>query len=682
MFKLAPEFARAIKTLRSPTAHDFDANQWRSALANAPDAGQTEQRLIDVAVWVGGQSAEARSKLALPGLAALGAKGSTLLAIAALNREYRVADELIKERMKEAVEGSDHVNFEDLTSLRITTSWGSEIAPGDLFETAIDSVESWLFDALALPSAPIPETDLSPLAVRAMQSYTWRKTLNMIWNDARYRGVHFEQRDNGLRLLPFDRVTTGLIEACRQRTELNLEGAVSIDRRTWRTKSKEQRKAAGLARSVTAASRGCSGLTLKVKPLSFLSNNLPPFHQDKASLEGSYLADFLEISMPSDPRLSPLLVLKGWHVLRDAAEAVVKISPLPDELRVANLEDNAIALRRSEVCKAMAAALAINDETADSLVEFLTYRPKKGAVKGHKGLWAAPIVPIPESDLVALALMPLHVSFVLRRLEAWLERGGIDDNNPIVQRGDRYEESYRAELCAAVANNRVFTTAKCAADGVPKSPTFPEQVDLLFTLGDLAVVGELKFFLTPSDPHEQERYFRKLEEAAEQADRKTKALTNNRQALAQALGIDTSLAERLELMPIVVTNQGFAFSMAIDGVRIVDAGFLKRYLGSPTMISGAAVAPRNLDTLYDRHQFYSSEMVARRQFASELAEPYVLTKYSKRVRFRINQIPSFDGPPLEMIAPFLAPVDGVEQYRAKAMSDKLASTQPYRSRPD
>lgn len=532
MFKLAPSFEKAIRRLKSPTSIDYDAAAWRAALAGAKDAGLVERRLVATGEWIAAHASLGRSTLKTPELDQLDGEWRTVLAIAMLNREYRAADAMVREQLKAAADEGKTAILDEMGAMRVMGGAGQPLAVADLNEASVEAVESWLYDALNAPGSGTASGNLTTAAVRGVQAYGWRKALNSLWNEARYLGAYVLTSGDRMYWLPDDADLEKLISACRERQEMNLLGFPTIDRRQWPLIPKARRKQLGMVRSVTLASRKDGVAALRVEALHYLSSRPPEYVGEKGSLEGSYLAEFLTLAMPSHPRLSPLLVLQAWHVVRDAAEALTRVTPQPVRLDATTALESALAVSRPILTGAIATALAVDATVAGTLVEFLTYRISTGASKGHKGLWAAPLVPVPGTDLFALPLNPLVTSNPLRRLEAWLERGGIDDSNPVDQRGERYEASYRRSLCAAVDGNPAFQTARCAPDGVKRNVVFDEQVDLLVSIGDLALVGELKFFLTPADPHERARYFDRLESAGEQAVRKAAALDARRDVVA------------------------------------------------------------------------------------------------------------------------------------------------------
>lgn len=669
MFRLTKSFERAIRNLKSPTSAAFDQQAWSTALESCADAGEAERRLVEAAIWIGAQAALARMELTTSSLDALDAEQHTLVAIAALNREYRTVQQLIRDQL--ASRAHDSAILDDMSAMSVTGAAGTPVGVGDLMEASVDSTEPWLYDAERSTGPGTTNDDLTSAAIEGVRAYSWRKTLNVLWNQAQYEGAYLAVSGTNLMLLPADPALEQLITSCLGRQEMNLLNYPMLDRETWRVLSPRGRRLIGMARSVTKAERVSERTVLKVTAQSYLSKHLPAYVAEKGGLEFSYLAEFLDTPMPADPRITASLLLKTWHVVRDAAEKMSIITPLPTKLTVQKVRNLALVVEFSELRKAVQNALRLDEPTAEALFRFLIYRTKIGGMKGHRGLWSAPVVPVPGGSQVALALPALATSNPLRRLEGWLEKGGIDDTNPISPRGGSYEVSYRSSICEGIERNKIFKTARCLQRSIKKSTSFNEEVDLLFSFGGLAVVGEIKFFLTPADPHERSRYFNKLEDAANQVSRKSRALSGRRDVIAAALEIPCAEAEALDIIPVVVTNQGFAFSHEISGVRIVDAYFMKTFLSGDMLVSGMAFDSKSNRSEQMSHQYYATEREARQRFEVEIKRPFVLDRFLRRASFRFTALPMLDGPPLQVAGAFLGETRGVDRLRAEALMARV-----------
>ena len=166
---------------------------------------------------------------------------------------------------------------------------------------------------------------------------------------------------------------------------------------------------------------------------------------------------------------------------------------------------------------------------------------------------------------------------------------------------------------------------------------FREEIDLLVRLGDLLIVGEVKCWLFPADPYEQFNHMRKLRAAAEQAKRKAGLLEGRPDVAAKALGLTEDECRKLRVVPLVIMNQGFGFSLNVDGCAVTDAAFLATYLGAGTIATAAAIDTRTglmeptTTTLYER------ETQAADRFEAAMASPIVLQRFLDRLNWTASR---------------------------------------------
>jgi len=73
-------------------------------------------------------------------------------------------------------------------------------------------------------------------------------------------------------------------------------------------------------------------------------------------------------------------------------------------------------------------------------------------------------------------------------------------------------------------------------------------------------------------------------------------------------------SKRLRVVPIVVANQGFGFSLDIGGCRIADAAFLELFFGTGSLNSGAAFDNRTGQMTSTSLTLYESEKQATDKF--------------------------------------------------------------------
>jgi hypothetical protein len=368
---------------------------------------------------------------------------------------------------------------------------------------------------------------------------------------------------------------------------------------------------------------------------------MPAVLAEQAGFEGSYLSQFLDMPFPFDHRLTCRLLSRAWHVIADLGALMLTKRPVFEQrsLNEAEAQSQALLVGRRKLADILIRALGEDEDTANELIDFLTFSSKRSGDKGHRGLWAAPLVPIPGEDRLALALPSLITSNPLRKAEAWLEKGGLDDRQSKDTRGGHFEAELRSQVKQRLAQNQLLSDARCAERAIKKDSTFGEEIDLLVQIGSLLLIGEVKFHLTPADSHERYNHLQKLQAAAEQVRRKATLLTSRPDVIARALDITEGRAKELRAIPIIVDNQGFGFSLNIDGCQVTDSRCLLNCLGSGKLVTDAVMVPRTGERIHQETVLYASQTQAECDFEQLLACPSVLTRFSRRISWGRSTFP-------------------------------------------
>jgi hypothetical protein len=675
---LETQFRKRAHKLPSPLTERFDVTAWERAFALC-DPSEDDRRLLVAALWIG-EKARVLYETRPVRFPELGPSDAVILAIAVLNREYRILS-VNARNAGAAVAAERPITLDHFSNVRFENVHGQSMSSGDFIESAIDALDAWLFDARrCLPIVAAPPPDLGEMVEPLIRFYAMRHILKRLYDKALHLG-HF-LNDDGI-WVPRDRGLATLHQAWFARAQAVFGAAPAQLLSAWSDLPKPERLRWGLAKSVTDARRGRHGIQLKVQRLTYLSKRAPHQALVRIGLRQSYVADFLDQRLPLAPLLTAALIEDGWWVCRDAGRALAAAAGRsPAEVRTTGQYANAI--QRGELVGAVGTALEIEDDTADSLVSFLTYgeaprrRPGEAVSEsdhGWRGLWTAPLVEVPHQERLLLPSAVFEHCAPLFRVEAWLEKGGLGDqgfgtsSHAVAQRGNQFELSYRAQLCRAVAENSLLGTSRVAANEIKreeKEGGFPEQIDILFKLGHRLFVGEVKFLLTPADPHQWRRHYEKLASAAAQARGKAAALSARLDITAAALGLTVKDIEGMLVTPLVILSNGFGFSLEIGGCRVVDAMYLRDFLLSPDFSTGGALSRGKLLS-EEVTTVYLNERDAAERFDTIMARPGVLTRFLNRVRWDVVDYPSEDGIALRIDCPFRGDMTPAERARRKAL---------------
>jgi hypothetical protein len=100
--------------------------------------------------------------------------------------------------------------------------------------------------------------------------------------------------------------------------------------------------------------------------------------------------------------------------------------------------------------------------------------------------------------------------------------------------------------------------------------------------------------------------------------RKAKWLIDNPAEIANIFGISLERVAKLNVLPLIVTNQGAGFSLDANGCRVVDFHFLNLYLSRHEYVAGMAVKRADQSVAQNIQTLYNTEEEAIEKFASTM----------------------------------------------------------------
>jgi hypothetical protein len=387
----------------------------------------------------------------------------------------------------------------------------------------------------------------------------------------------------------------------------------------------------------------------------------------RIGLERSYLASFLDRPLPACPVLTSALLLQGWYVILDLARTLAAARSPSSFTNVESVRKWALVVRRSELVDVIVRALSVMSTVAEHLVAFLSWT--KGT---YKGLWGAPLVPLPGSlDHFAIAESTLATSNVIRRMEIWLTKGGLDDTLSSAPRGKSFEAQLRTDIRTTLAQNPIVHDTAGIEHAIKKGDGFPEEIDFLVQFGSLLLVGEVKCLLFPADSRERYNFLRKLRSACAQASRKATAIGAHPGVAARALGVPEAVVRGLRPLPLVVLNQTFGSSLTIGDCVVIDAQFLDLYLGSGSYVSEGIADPRAGGGAAALHHLYRSAAEASLQFESTMRRPPPVQRFLSLLRWTSFTFPTSTGAPLLIAQTELGALPEETRRRLEALQGAL-----------
>jgi hypothetical protein len=274
-------------------------------------------------------------------------------------------------------------------------------------------------------------------------------------------------------------------------------------------------------------------------------------------------------------------------------------------------------------------------ESRQTIEQALDYFLFQGSERDE--LWAHPLITI-SRDLLAPVLFPLRAPNLVRSLELWAQQGGLD----LEVRGDAFEESVRLQIGRAAANSKKLRDVDVLPGALVLGDQ-KEEIDFVARVGRTVLMGEAKCQLFPTAAFELHNYYRRLEGAASQIQRKVDYARLNQDELKAVLWEgEAAPKEPLEIIPVIITNLQLGVGMNIGGVPVADLLVLRRFLRDGVHERFVVVAPDGATHAGEQVVLYTSDEEAQAALAEYLATPPQLDTAKSLLRLTTVPLLSFD----------------------------------------
>lgn len=527
---------------------------------------------------------------------------------------------------------------------------GSKTTSDSAIATIVDTIPHCLERAIRLPIQAPTQKGLWQQGSSLFAILSVEHNLRDLWQTILWDGWALTHRNDVLGMVPTDRELATFWNAWHWRQEMiAMQGSlqeVIEERMTGRLYDPAPPFQDPTVVGIGGHSK--EGRRFRFGSLSGLESGQSWHAAEHAALEVSYLAAFIDTPLPHlNSELSCRDLQRAWCVLRDSAAVLATKARVKGPDDIDSMERLALQIGRQELERAIAHCCKFSLEKAKATVSF--FLCDLGAVSElfTEGLWARPLVPI-DSDNVLITLAAVSVGSATRRIENWLDRGGLSDRLATARRGTRYEAWVRDEFATRIANNALFSNTQCCRTSVNRRSDDDEQIDLLIRLGGLLIVGEVKCLLAPVEPMERYNYLKKLNEAGVQAVRKAAWVAENPQIAVGYLGVSLEDATRLCPVPIVVVNQGAGFGLLASGARVVDFHFLRLYLTDGSYHSGRAFNYPEKREASKFQALYRNEREAEENFERTMARPPTLDRFLEAATWGTTTFPTSRGDAFEI----------------------------------
>lgn len=633
------------KSLKHPTARQFDGGAWADAARGLETLTERDQQLLFAATHYGRELALLRGTFEKKFFVDMSRREAVLLSIAMANYNYSILTETVHKQAKKSARRAKEIHLGVVGRETVQGPIpGNESTPDTIVANIVDTLPHCLERAGQLPEGmSTVAADFWQRGAGLFATFSIEHSLRDLWQRVLWEGWKIEPAEEGLRQGPVARDLAVLWEVWIWREESLLTQGSNLD-----AVSRKLNKAGGTEPFVAPTAVGIGGASRGTRSFRFGVVAGREFGQvwhrgENDVLEACYLSQFLDAPLPRiDSGLTCRDLQRAWCVLRDCARILANKARNLKFKEIDSVESRALLIRRSELVRALVCCLKFDTSAAEEAIRFFSCDVGDLGNLFTKGFWSAPLLDSGGDD-IAIVFAAISVGSVVRRVESWLDRGGLSDHLSDARRGIKYEAWVRDDIADAILRNGILANSCCATSAVSRYDSESEQIDLLIVLGNLLLVGEVKCFLYPVESSERHNYLRRLNDAGNQASRKAKWASENPSPIADALKITEDRVSSLRVVPIIVVNQGAGFGLKASGVRVVDCRFLRLYLANNEFVAGMAFNSDTGQVVQELKTLYGSEAEAANNFEKTMESPLPLERYLNAATWKDNLFPMSDG---------------------------------------
>lgn len=229
---------------------------------------------------------------------------------------------------------------------------------------------------------------------------------------------------------------------------------------------------------------------------------------------------------------------------------------------------------RKQLIRAIAGSTGHSHSKSRKILDFITFSGDQ-----KQDIWAHPIIQAKPGKLLAIIGALAHPIY-LRTAERWLYE--VLGNDQILKKGDAYEHHTLEVINSALNKNKTITDYSPARPAKISIAGVSEQIDLVFRLGNVVVVGEIKSIFTSDNPASHYRTRERLKVAANQVKRKAEFIEKNLEEAFKSLKWGLCNNKEYTVIPLIVNSNKTHSGFPVDEVPVSDEKILESYLSKNT----------------------------------------------------------------------------------------------------
>jgi len=647
------EFIRRVRDngVAGPLRRTFAPDKWRAAFSETSSPDAADEDIFHAGLALHEKMTAIRSVLKLSDSVDVSATSKLRAFVAIVNYDLLVTKDKTEQaseqllREKEA-EPKERYTMEELTAVKLQLPGGFEWSPSEVVESLVDGIEIPI--RIILKEEPdlagnprMNQIDWAEVAAELNLGISYRIAEDL-WDDCLWNNYRMYDHGSTKAFLPQDLdVLRGYRAGMARRASLTM----AFHMTAGRFQREVLRRGAKLkVREVCGIERQGKRQVIKISKPGIATDAM-----QEIALQSAYAAEPYYEALLAEPQetlegLTLSALIDTWTVVSRAS--LILIESMRDKhARIIkskssdfSLSEYAPVLQTSALIDALVIAMGVSRRKGEQLVEFFTYRGRPG-----QEIWAQPLIPVGR-DTVAPVFAAVTSPALRRLVDVWMRQAGMD----LARRGPAFEAYIRA-----IAGNAIKKSKLLSAEAVciEKDYTFKpfgdrdEQIDLIFSIGNTVFVAEAKCILEPTDAKSLAMHRKTVMDAAEQAQRKSKSLTDNRtEFVAEAKRFGMALTEKFKVIPLVILSTCTHVGVPAMGIPVIDEFILCRFLDGE--LEDVAIQPGDLSVQQrSRAIFYSNASEAEDRAPGYFTRPPQMHRFLSGLRERtipIYRVSSLD----------------------------------------
>jgi hypothetical protein len=570
-------FIKAVQTnkIPSPTRQDFSLENWDEGYFKYKEGTKEEERLYNTGKIIFNYLSSIRDVISPLTLWSLPTPNLFRFIVGIVNQSFFYIDRM----HKKSIQPGEFVLSDDMIQLKL-----SEIDPGapslnlvDLIESAVEGASSCIEYALKRgPQMGMGYrdeqycTDLR-FAINGAILYGYFEEM---WFKAVWLGYYFDTGQSPYLFTFSEPYFASLWTVSKHRRDrLHVESHHHLMNIWKRNPSLREKFSLTQPLIVSEIVRDGKKVNFKLAPFPIDTEMPPDAFVYTGLISEIYLESFWDVTFPTEHELSLRKLLNVWTVLASIGRILFQADH--QNMKIASLQAAfgfAPKFKKADLIDVLSKATNMTRKICEKALDRFIFQGNF-----NDDIWLRPLIPL-DKDKLLFVIPAVTVPNLLRSIEKWMkvEQMRLDE------RGSSFEEEIRTSINDAIKESKKLRNAGIVVGrNIYTVDIQAEQIDIIFWIQNILVVGEIKCNIYPVTPIDIYNYIADLKKGALQIKRKSAFIRKNFIELLSSGQIPEQSyfnVVSMEILPIVISNLPLLVGMSFEDVPIVDQLIINQYL--------------------------------------------------------------------------------------------------------